>query len=137
MVALPNHRWDSAACAGFAAWITPTTAVIGLALSVWIIFDDRARLLPFCAGAIAVILLCAGVLAAQHALVPMVEHILWSGRNYGSANHMIYGSRFGGYAALFLDAGAWEKIGRAFTVPALTLPGDPAAARAVLHLAAT
>ena len=145
IVALPNHRWDSAAFAmlavtllasqpsrtivflagawaACAAWITPTTAVIGFALIVWIALEDRPRLLPFCTGVIVVTLLCAGVLAAQHALGPMIQQMFWTGQNYGNANRMMYGSRFGGYAALFADAGLGEKIGRSFIVLVLTLP---------------
>jgi len=145
VVALPNHRWDSAAFAmlavtllasetswilvfvagifaGCAAWITPPTAVIGLALIVWMAVEDRARLLPFCSGVAAVTLVCASVLAQQHALGPMIHQMLWTGQNYGNANHMIYGSRFGGYAALFRDTGTGEKLARGFIVLVLTLP---------------
>jgi hypothetical protein len=150
VVALPNHRWDSAAfamlattllaaepsrgkwkwtlalfagaCAACAAWITPTTALIGVALIVWMAIEERTRVVPFCAGALAVTFLCAGFLAAQHALVPMIQQMLWTGRNYGAANHMMYGSRFGGYAALFTDAGTAELFGRGFIVLVLTLP---------------
>ncbi len=110
-------------CAGCSAWITPSTAVIGLALMVWMAMEERACLLPFCAGATAVTLVCAGALAAQHALGPMIEHMLWTGRNYGAVNHMPYGSRVGGYAWLFQHAdGAGEFLTMVLFVLTLTLP---------------
>lgn len=97
-------------------------ALIGLALMVWMAVEDRAPLLPFCGGVAAVTLLCAGTLAAQHALRPMIEHMLWTGRNYGAVNHMAYGSRVGGYAWLFKAADAGEFFTVILFVLTLSLP---------------
>ncbi len=122
----PILRWMIAllagACAGCAAWITPTTALIGFALIVWMVFEDRVHLVPFVAGVSLVTLACAGVLASQHALRPMIDHMLWSSRNYGAVNHMYYGSRVGGYAWLFQHASGTELFTVVLLVLTLSLP---------------
>jgi hypothetical protein len=84
--------------------------------------EDRARLVPFCAGALAVTVACAVVLATQHALGPMIQQMLWTNQNYGTVNQMPYGSRFGGYASLFQDAGIGEKFARGIIVLVISLP---------------
>lgn len=144
-IALPNHRWDSAAfaiiaatilterpravlvflagaCAAFAAWITPTLALVGLSLIILLVVEARSLVRPFVAGCSLVSFGCAVVLAAQHALLPMMEHMLWSGRNYGGANFMPYGSCIGGYAQLFQNASGAEFVTAALVVIALSIP---------------
>src|ERR1700722_14570615 len=118
-IALPTHRWDSAAfatfavtiCAAqpgrwgifaagcgaaFAGWITPPAALVCLALAGWLWFEDRAKLWPFVAGCAAVTICCATALAIQGALSPMIHQLFWTGSNYSASNHMLYGDRFGG-----------------------------------------
>lgn len=144
-LAVPNHRWDSAACAmaaamlvivrgrpalafaagvcsGFAVWITPSVALVGIALLGWLLFSERDRVFPFLLGIAAVSAVCASVLAWQHALVPMLQQMFWTGSNYGGANYMPYGSRCGGYAALFEGGSAAELPARILVVAGLTIP---------------
>ena len=144
-MALPTHRWDSAAfatlalticatqsprwaifaagcCAAFAGWITPPVALVGVATVVWMWMEDRKQLVPYLAGCAAVTIVCAAVLAVQGALMPMMHQLFWTGSNYSASNHMFYGSRFGGYAQLFADARALELIPRGLIVLGLTLP---------------
>jgi hypothetical protein len=124
MIAL-NHRWDSssmaflavapayaAICGGSArlsfaagvlaaaaAWCTPTLGIVALAIALWMLADREIRkLLPaFIFGMTAVSLLCIGILAMEHALVPLVQHFLWTGANYSAANHVPYGWAGTGY----------------------------------------
>ena len=144
-IALPTHRWDSAALAtlavticasrpgrwaiffagcsaAFAAWITPPVALVGLVILVAMAMEDRAKLLYYVAGCAAVTIASVAVLAIQGALVPMLHQFFWTGSNYSAANHMFYGSRFGGYAQLFADAGAADLVPRGLIVLGLTLP---------------
>ena len=164
-IALPNHRWDSAAlatlaiaicagqprrwtlffagcCAAFAAWITPPVALAGLTVAVCLWMETTAplrsrlginasepralasgsRLWLFLAGCAAVTLCSAAALAMRGALIPMIRQIVWTGSNYSGANHMPYGSRFGGYAQMFAGAGKSEIVARGFVVLGLSLP---------------
>ncbi len=149
-LALPTHRWDSAAlatlvvticaaqissvrphrgaiflagcCAAFAAWITPPVGLVGMVIACWMWMKARAQFWPYAAGFTAVTISSAVVLAIQGALVPMVRQFFWTGSNYSASNHMFYGSRFGGYGQLFADAGAAELLPRGLIVLGLTLP---------------
>ena len=124
MIAL-NHRWDSSALAflavapayaairrptwrrsfasgvlaAAAAWCTPTLGIVALAIALWMAADREIRkLLPaFLSGMTAVSALCIGILAAERALVPLVDHFLWTGANYSGANHVPYGWAGTGY----------------------------------------
>lgn len=141
-LALPTHRWDSAAlatlavticaaqprgwgifaagcCAAFAGWITPPVALVGFAIAVWL---DRGQRKPYLAGCAAVTIASAAVLAIQGALIPMIRQFLWTGSNYSASNHMFYGDRFGGYGQLFAGATALDLIPRGLIVLGLTLP---------------
>ncbi|MEP7353088.1 MAG: hypothetical protein ABI824_07635 [Acidobacteriota bacterium] len=147
---LPNHRWDSAAfamlaltiaassdrrrylflagmCGAFAAWITPTVGLASLAIVAFLWVRERARCWPFLAGNGVISLVCAGVLAAQGALEPMLRQMLWTGSNYSGANFLFYGSRLGGYGQFFAEAHGAAILGFAvlalgFTLPALLPP---------------
>jgi len=139
----PNHRADSAAfaiaavtlltatrrngfiaglLAGFAAWITPSVALVAIALLAWLWFAERGRFIPFLSGCAAVSVCCGALLAHQHALAPMLKQMLWTRRNYGGANFMPYGSRLGGYAAFFEGASAADLPWRVLVLLALSLP---------------
>jgi hypothetical protein len=143
--ALPGHRWDSAAlamlsatlvacqprrgwmyaagsCAGFAAWCTPTVALVGLLLIVMLAATDRGSAMRFLTGVAVVSVACAGVLLAQHALWPMIQHMMWTGSNYSQANRVPYGSLVGGYAQFFKSASGGERVVRGLIVSAFALP---------------
>ena len=145
---LVNHRADSAAlailaatallarkplasgvCAGFAAWVTPSVALVAIALLGWLLLRERSQVARFLFGVAGVSAICAAVLAEQGALAPMIQHMLWTGRNYGAANSMFYGSRLGGYATFFEGASPTDLLPRLLVVLALTMP-------AILPLAA-
>jgi hypothetical protein len=145
-ITIPSHRWDSAAfatlaiticasqprryavfatgcCAGFAAWTTPPAALVGLALLIWLWTEDRAKLLPYLAGCSAVSIGCAGVLAIQGGLRPMLGQLLWNGSHYAGANYLPYGSLFGrGYTQFFQGATIYELPVRALVVFGVMLP---------------
>jgi hypothetical protein len=142
-MAQANHRLDSAAfaiaavtlltatrkngfiaglLAGFAAWITPSVALVAMALLAWLCFAERGRFIPFLSGCVAVSACCAAVLASQRALAPMLDQMLWTGRNYGGANFMPYGSRLGGYAAFFEGASGGDIPSRILVLLALSMP---------------
>jgi hypothetical protein len=144
-VILPTHRWDSAAlatlaltlcagqprgwlvfaagcCAAFAGWITPPVALVGGAILFWIWREDRAKLFPFLAGCSAVTICSAAALALQGGLGPMIRQLFWNSSHYSAANHMVYGSIFGGYAQLFAGSGTLELLPRTFVVAGLALP---------------
>lgn len=145
VVALPNHRWDSAAlamlavtivaseaspallflagaCAAFAAWVTPTVGLVGLALGLYLLWLRRADGIRFAVGGIGISAVSTAVLAAQGALLPLIQQMLWTGSNYSRANRMPYGSRFGGYGQLFAGSEGGELVVRALIVFGLTLP---------------
>jgi hypothetical protein len=145
VVALPNHRWDSAAlatlavtilsanargpwlwvagaCAALAAWATPTVLLVGLALALCIFLRDRANLWRFCAGAGLVSLAAGCTLAMQGALLPMLHQMLWTGSNYNGPNWVPYGGGLGGYADLFKDIHGVEWVARGLIVSGMTLP---------------
>ncbi len=124
MIAL-NHRWDSSAMAflavvpayaaicrassylsfaagvlaAAAAWCTPTLGIVALAIALWMAADREIRkLLPaFLLGMTAVSILCLGILAVERALVPLIDHFLWTGANYSGPNHVPYGWAGTGY----------------------------------------
>ncbi|MFN7935374.1 MAG: hypothetical protein U0R19_18740 [Bryobacteraceae bacterium] len=133
-----NHRLDSAAlavlavaassggrpamagvCAAAAAWATPPMLVVSFAL----FYFERAKWRRFLLGMAAVSLPALLWLAVQGALIPMFQHLLWSGVNYAGANRAAYGSIVGGWAAIFSDASGGELVVRAiFTGYCLMLP---------------
>src|SRR5207248_1968155 len=59
---------------------------------------------------------------SRGALLPMVEHLLWTSRNYGAANHVPYGGIPGGYGVLFEDASRGELLLRAVFTFFIALP---------------
>jgi len=133
-----NHRLDSAAlavlgvvaslagrpalagaCVAGAAWATPPMLVVSFAL-LWF---ERTEWRRFLMGMAVVSVPAVLWLAWQGALVPMVQHLLWSGANYAGANRAAYGSIVGGWGALFSDASGGELVTRAiFTGYCLMLP---------------
>ena len=145
-----THRWDSSAlslaaivllwaglqrnrptlfllagaAAGYAAWITPSMLALPIVISIWLLLQssERARALPFLGGIALVSAIAASWLAANRALLPMVEHLLWTSRNYSEANRFAYGGIPGGYGTLFKDAAGAEYIPRAIVVFFVALP---------------
>jgi hypothetical protein len=145
-IAIPSHRWDSAAlatlaiticasqprrfavflagcCAAFAAWTTPPVALVGLAIATWLWMEDRDKLAPFLGGCAAVTICCAGVLAIQSGLAPMFAQLLWNGSHYAGANYLPYGTLFGrGYSQFFHGATMYEIPVRALVVLGIIVP---------------
>ena len=128
-----NHRLDSSAlallavalsignrpvlaglAAAGAAWITPPMLTIVAAILFWRWREGGMR--QFVAGVSAGSAFAAGWLVWKGALIPMVEHLLWSGANYAGANRDFYGSIVGGWANLFEDASGAELIVRAIVI---------------------
>jgi hypothetical protein len=146
-----THRWDSSAmvlaavvllwagwkrggnslllmaagaAAGYAAWCTPSTLAVLAATAIWMVLQsgERRRTLPFLLG-IALISASAVVwLAAHRALLPMIEALLWTSRNYSGANQFPYGGIPGGYRAVFADASGLELPVRALVAVFIALP---------------
>lgn len=133
-----NHRLDSAAlavlavaasvggrpvaagvCAAAAAWATPPMLVVSIAL----LYFERTRWRGFLVGMAAVSAPALLWLVWRGALIPMLQHLLWSGANYAGANRAAYGSIVGGWGAIFSDASGGELVVRAiFTGYCLMLP---------------
>lgn len=127
MIAL-NHRWDSSAfafiaiapayaalrsglrihsflagtLAAVAAWCTPTLGIVAFVIAMWMLADGGVRkLLPaFLAGMAAVSIVGMWILLLERALVPMLEHFLWTSANYSSANYVPYGWAGTGYGEI-------------------------------------
>lgn len=125
---LPGHRWDSAALsllsialcihgaqvarrlpwiaagalAAFAAFCTPSIAVLGVitVIAIWI-SGRRAALLPYL-GAAAVTAGCLfAVMWTGGYLSAFAQQMRWLAGNYSRVNVTPYGWPLGGYAALF------------------------------------
>jgi len=145
-ITIPSHRWDSAAlstlaiticacqprrwrvfaagcCAAFAAWTTPPVALVGVVILIWIWMEDRKKLGPYLAGCVTVSVCCAGILAIQGGLRPMMEQLLWNSSHYAGANYLPYGSLFGrGYGQFFHGATIYEMPVRALVVFGVIIP---------------
>jgi hypothetical protein len=145
-IAIPSHRWDSTAlltlaiticasnssrwaiaaaggCAAFAAWTTPPVAIVGLVILIWLWMEDRGNIPTYLITCAAVSCCCAGVLAAQGALQPMLAQLLWNGSNYSHANYLPYGTLFGrGYSQFFEGSTPYEIPVRALVVLGLLVP---------------
>src|ERR1700733_258089 len=110
-------------CAAFAAWTTPPVALVGVVILIWLAMEDRTNLRAYLAGCAAVSLGCAGVLAYQGALRPMLEQFLWNSSHYAGANYLPYGSLFGrGYTQFFDGATIYELPIRALVVLGVIVP---------------
>src|SRR5206468_9540188 len=94
------------------------------AMTAWVLLQpaQRRRALPFLMGAGLVSAIAAIWLVSRGALLPMVEHLLWTSRNYGAANHVPYGGIPGGYGVLFEDASRGELLLRAVFTFFIALP---------------
>ncbi len=145
-ITIPSHRWDSAAlstlaitvlvsqarrwavfgagcCAAFAAWTTPPVALVGFVILIWLWAEDRKKVVPYLAGCAAVSICCAGVLAVQGALRPMIEQLFWNSSHYAGANYLPYGTLFGrGYSQFFQGATIYEIPVRALVVFGIIVP---------------
>ena len=142
-----QHRWDSAALAlagictalrfaskagmfgsglllAAAVWCTPSIALVGAALALWLCFaaERRRLLLPFFGGVLAVTAVAAAALALQGTLGPFFRQMLWLERNYAAVNVMPYGSVIGGYARLLEGTAGIDRILRVVFVFCLALP---------------
>ena len=147
---IASHRWDSAAAAlgavmlaframggggrgsaaasgamaALAAWITPSVVTIVMALAAWLAWraDMRPALRWYLEGAAVISAFFVAVLTAQGALLPMIQHMLWAAANYSSANRVPYGWIYGGYGAIFQDAGAVETALRTWVLLGVAMP---------------
>jgi hypothetical protein len=145
-IAIPSHRWDSAAlavlavticasgqqryatlaagcCAAFAAWTTPPVVLVTVAILIWLVIEDRVNVIPYLAGCAAVSIGCITDLVFQGALRPMIEQALWDSSHYGGANYLPYGTLFGrGYGQFFTGAASFEIPVRAIVMLGFILP---------------
>jgi hypothetical protein len=111
------------ACAAFAAWTTPPVALVGLAILIWLWMENRVNVAAYVTAFAAVSLCCAGVLAAQGALQPMLAQLLWNSSNYSHANYLPYGTLFGrGYSQFFEGATPYETPIRSLVVLGIIVP---------------
>lgn len=157
-----NHRWDSAAlstlavcltfqgvrtrrrlliglagaAAAYAAWITPPLLLVAGVALLWVWVNQRWGGAIVFAGATAVVSTAALIaLALTHSLVPMIQHLLWTGSQYSSANRFAYGGIIGGYREMFTDTrGAGDFVARIFFVPFLAMPAIVPVVAAILLL---
>jgi hypothetical protein len=135
-----GHRWDSSAAAftgivllwaglergrrvffvaagvaaGYAAWITPSVLLVPIAIAVWLLAHpkERWKTVPFLTGVALVSAVAVFTLVRQQALIPMIEHLLWTSSNYVQANRVPYGSMTGGYSLLLWDATGLDWLAR-------------------------
>ena len=145
-----NHRWDSSALAvaavvllfralerprwwlltgggvmaALAAWTTPTLLAVVAALVVGVLLlPDRVRSLAAYAGGVAAgSALPLAVLWREGALGAMLQHLLWSGSNYPSANGFSYGTIMGGYSGVLAGAAGLELAIRLLLLAVVALP---------------
>jgi hypothetical protein len=144
-----NHRWDSSALgvaavmllfsslerdgwarvatagvlAALAVWTTPTLLALALAIPFALVLARQSRLLhPYAAGFVAGFIAPALILWKQGALIPMINHFLWTGRNYPSANGFSYGHLIGGYPAAMRGSSLSETAIRALVVFVIAIP---------------
>lgn len=149
-----THRWDSSAAiltalalvwaassgerrsallflagvvASAAAWITPTMALVSVALLLGLIAVKGWRSSwPYAAGLSAGLVVGASVLWVQGALGPMVQALWWGADRYAAANRVPYGALF----AAPLPSGApglgvhslWVSLLLYTAIPALLPP---------------
>jgi len=112
-----NHRWDSAALGtaavvvaleahqrrskGFwmaagllgaaAGWATPSVLIVAVPLLLWAWSRGRRELVAFLGGGALVTAVAAAYLEWNHALIPLIRSMLWTGANYTAANRVAFG----------------------------------------------
>jgi hypothetical protein len=122
----PSHQWAAGAgvCTALAAWTTFSYALLCLVIAAWLLSVHSLRRY-FKTYAAAVSMVSAGFLswlASNHALLPMIQGILWSARNYSGPNRTVYGYVIGAYDDLFQRAGAIESALLSVLLLVVTLP---------------
>jgi 4-amino-4-deoxy-L-arabinose transferase-like glycosyltransferase len=127
-----NWSWTTAVAGillGFAAWCTPSIALTGIAVAVWLMIspDRRPALLPFGFGIALVCVVAVAALALQGTLGAFIDQLRWLQKNYSSVNVMPYGSVIGGWKRLLTSApgessGPAEIILRGIFILCLALP---------------
>ncbi|MBV8729791.1 MAG: glycosyltransferase family 39 protein [Acidobacteriia bacterium] len=145
-----NHRWDSSALAlaamvcgfflleqprrlwalaagisaGLAACTTWSLGLLCMVLLGWLLCDRsvRCQALTYLAGVCVAPAVVISWLAWNRALVPMMEGVLWSARNYAGPNRTAYGLVIGGYSPLFRHAGLFESSLMCTFLISATLP---------------
>jgi len=145
-----NHRWDSSACAlaavtfgffllekrshlwalgaglfaGMAACTTWSLGLLCAVLLAWVVCDRSARpqAISYMAGLCIVPLGVLAWLSARHAMLSMINGVLWSLRNYAGPNRTGYGLVIGGYGQLFRHAGPVEALLMSTFLISATLP---------------
>ncbi len=149
-----QHRWDSAtfafaglcSAAGFtastsarartlgialagallgaAAWCTPSIALTGLVVALWLLASQnrRALLLPFAAGVAATTTGALLLLASSGILGHFLRQMQWLSHNYSGVNIMSYGSVMGGYGKLLEGATTAELPVRLLILFGMAMP---------------
>jgi len=90
-----RHGYLAAAggCAAIAALSTPPFLVVGILIAGWIAWTAGARKVwAYGLGAALPLIAAAGWLAYQAALIPMIQHLLWTTAHYSATNRVTYGS---------------------------------------------
>ncbi len=126
--ALDRPRWwliaGGGVLAALAAWTTPTLLAVVAALGVGLLpLPNRVRSLAAYAGGVAAgSALPAAVLWREGALAAMLQHLLWSGSNYPSANGFSYGTIAGGYSGVLAGAAGLELAIRLVILAVVAIP---------------
>ena len=115
---------SSGALMAAAAWCTPTLALVGAAVALWLAMDStrRRQLIPWTAGAAIVTLLASGWLALNGSFGAFVRQLVWLRTNYSAVNVMPYGAVIGGYRPLLDGASGPELAMRAVLIFCIALP---------------
>jgi hypothetical protein len=116
-----KSRWCAAAC-GFlavaAACATPSMLVLVVPLLLWCGWRDVRRAVALSAGAVVAGAIAAAYLQSQHALLPMIHAMVWTGANYTQANKVFYGG-----IPMGIETDWLGKLGLAFSLlPAIIPP---------------
>jgi len=122
----PSRYWafGSGVCAGLAVWTTISSALLGVLLFGWLLWDQRLRACAktYAAGAGMVFVTGVTWLALHQALFPMIDGMIWSVHNYAGPNRAPYGLVVGGYGHIFRNSGALETLLIAVFATCITLP---------------
>jgi hypothetical protein len=137
---MERPAWTLAAAAGvlviLGAWCTPSLGLVAVAIGIWICVDPKLRhTVPgFAGGALLAALVPAAVLAAQGALVPMIQSMGWNSARYSLANRIAYGATADSLMGLLNATHGASRVAAALLVFATLLPAilPPAVALAFL-----
>jgi hypothetical protein len=110
--------------AAAAAWTTPTTGLVLVAIAAWTLYRRQGRrdFGPMALGAAACSLAVAAWLASRGALFPLFRQFAWNASHYGGANQVTFGRVHGGYGGIFADASGAEAVFHAIILAAFIVP---------------